>query len=281
MKNVPRDLKIRPDPGFHELHSSAIGFGSKVAVVDSGCARISKVRRKVATFQDFTVIQGSCEDQTEIQHGTTVISLIARYAPGATLLCAKAAADVRGINSIAVIKAMEWSWAQGANVINLSLGFPITGCLDGQCLLCKMVADLSDQGVVVIAAAGNNDDGKGLISCPGVSEHALTVGAVDTDAKPASYSVGAVPGRAKPDVMAPGTVFFDDGRRIEGTSFAAPVVTAAVAILGSQVGYRTAVNILKRTARRLDGEGFPTGYGIIDLHSAWEVAMSDGATGSS
>lgn len=75
------------------------------------------------------------------------------------LLCAKAAADVRGINSGAVIKAMEWSWALGANVINLSLGFPITGCLDGQSLLCKMVADLSDQGVVVIVAAGHNDHG--------------------------------------------------------------------------------------------------------------------------
>ena len=238
-------LKIPKD--FRRLLT---GLGSSVAVVDAGFN--PSVRGRGGQFFDFTNPRGTALDETSTQHGTTVMATIHRYSPGAVLHGAKVGGSDNALNSILTMRPLEWCRNQNVDVVNLSLGFPMTGCLHGNCLLCDLVNALVDGGVVVVVAAGNLASGvKGgrTIRCPGIAERALTVGALDeSGARFAPYSVDTVPGRAKPDVLAPGTVISGDGTRHEGTSFAAPLVTAMVANLCPCIGFQQAADLVRQTA---------------------------------
>lgn len=278
---VPRNLWLLPNPGFDALHYAGfLGFGSRIGIIDTGCKLGSTVRRGIQDqfIKDFTSPTGRCED--EVGHGTVVASVIKRYAPGAQLVVAKVGIDISAANSLRVVKALEWVYECGINVVNLSLGFPIGSCLRGTCPLCQMIEGVAKKGIVPVVAAGNRDKTP-TICCPGISEYSLTIGAVNTEGQIAEYSVKSVGGRAKPDLVASGTVHFADGAVHVGTSFAAPAVSAAIAVIGSRIGYTAATRLLKQTARSIPGDSdHPTGHGLIDLKRAGEVATSAGATDS-
>lgn len=284
-----------PDPGFRVLHRNGLfGLGVKVAVIDSGIAIGSMVRRAMRepNLRDFVEPGGKCDDP--FGHGTTVASVVKRYAPGVELVAAKIGAEADALNSARLVQALDWAYHQGAHVVNLSIGFPVTrACYEGKCAVCRTVNALADRGVIVVAAAGNKQDTlhghkmKALqhIRCPSCADGVVAVGAINHLGEIADYSVKAIPGRSKPDLLAPGTVRFQNGQEDQtGTSFAAPVVAAAVAALGPQIGFLRAVEILKQTAHQIDGRGYPTGYGVIDLERAWEVVagagIASGAEGS-
>lgn len=158
-----------------------LGSGSRVAVIDTGrCADRPMMRRP-----DFTVPGGQAWDLTPNRHGSTVMALIRRYAPMATVLGAKVASEASSVNSYLTMRALEWCWKAGANIVNLSMGFPIDGCLDGSCLLCHLVAHVTGRGVVVVAAGRQSprDRGGMTIRCPAISEYAFTVGAIRRDGR--------------------------------------------------------------------------------------------------
>lgn len=148
--------------------------------------------------------------------------------------------------------AMEWAAAEGADVVNLSLGGPDSPGVDP---LEAMVDKLSaEKGILFAVAAGNDGEGgDSTLGSPGSADAALTVGAVDKDDKLAPFSsigprVGD--GAIKPDVTAPGVAITAaaapgsalDTRpgtphpapgylTIDGTSMATPHVAGAAAIL--------------------------------------------------
>ncbi len=221
---------------------------------------------------------GSCEDETPIEHGTTVAHIVLRYARATRLLVAKAG-DGQRPYSDKVIEAITWAVDSGANIINLSSGFPFNGCTDGTCPVCTTIADVSAMGIIVVVAAGNKPPGLpegdpgNLIACPALARGALCVGAVGPDGGVPDYSTLGRPGVAKPDLLAPGMVTFRSGKApLEGTSFAAPVVSAALAVLGPTLGYSGAVALLQESARPMSHSPYPTGHGMIDLENALEVA---------
>jgi subtilisin family serine protease len=79
----------------------------------------------------------------------------------------------------------------------------------GDCPVCKLIGKISEQGIVVCAAAGNLDSLRTIV-CPGRSSEAITVGAChkfDASTYGIHYKSAGGPtpdGRAKPDVVAPG-----------------------------------------------------------------------------
>ena len=79
-------------------------------------------------------------------------------------------------NASGIIKAMERAWKLGAKVINMSLGGPLQGTVEED-PLCRVIEQLTQEGILCIVSAGNEGPDEWTIGSPGVSPYALTVGA--------------------------------------------------------------------------------------------------------
>ncbi|MGC4925126.1 S8 family peptidase [Streptomyces sp. DT117] len=228
------------------------GTGTKIAVVDTGIdATHPDLAGRVVAERNFS---GSPDAKDRVGHGTHVASTAAgtgakdaRFkgvAPGAQLINAKVLDDRGAGDDSGVIAGVDWAVAQGADVINMSLGGPDTPGIDP--LEAQVNKVSAEKGVLFAIAAGNNGPGLGTIASPGSADAALTVGAVDDGDAMADFS-GVGPrtgdGAVKPDLTAPGvgiTAAAATGTggqnppgyaTLDGTSMATPHVAGAAAIL--------------------------------------------------
>jgi serine protease len=223
-------------------------------------------------------------------HGTLVAGVIAAatdrgvggagvsgVAPEARLMPIRVL-DERGNGGISdVDRGIRWAVDHGAHVVNLSLetATPLPGDLLASGLD-DAVRYAWDRGVVVVAAAGNSGT---PFTDYRSSTPVLLVGATDRDDRRASFSDG---GRSDM-VMAPGVDIVstacrgacgpdaDAGYgRASGTSFAAPHVAGAIAVLRSAgMTPSEAVAELRATAVPVSGGTLVrTGHGRIDLAAA-------------
>ncbi|MFF8398287.1 S8 family serine peptidase [Streptomyces sp. NPDC016172] len=237
------------------------GKGTKIAVLDTGVdATHDDLKGQVVGAKNFTT---SPDAGDKVGHGTHVASIAAgtgkksggKYkgvAPGAKILNGKVLDDGGFGSDSEILAGMEWAAAEGADVINMSLGGGDTPAIDP---LEAAVNKLSDEkGVLFAIAAGNEGDfGEQTIGSPGSAAAALTVGAVDDKDKLADFSSRGpgMDGALKPDVTAPGvdiTAASAPGNQIaqevgekpagymsiSGTSMATPHVAGAAAILKQQ-----------------------------------------------
>ena len=188
---------------------------------------------------------------------------IAGMAPSAELLVAKVVNGDDLIDVEAEVKAIHWAVENGARVINMSLGgFRDPRDPDRDAfspLEAAAIGWAHGKGVVIVAAVGNSDEVPPtpwpFASYPAALPHVLGVSALGRDG-----SVPAFSNRDKiyNDITAPGQAIvstfpldltagakecvdqgystcanddFADFRKGEGTSFAAPQVSAAAAVL--------------------------------------------------
>ncbi|GGW89275.1 hypothetical protein GCM10010383_18270 [Streptomyces lomondensis] len=237
------------------------GKGVKIAVLDTGVdATHDDLKGQVVGAKNFTT---SPDATDKVGHGTHVASIAAgtgkksggKYkgvAPGAKVLNGKVLDDSGFGSDSEILAGMEWAAAEGADVINMSLGGGDTPAIDP---LEAAVNKLSEEkGVLFAIAAGNEGDfGDQTIGSPGSAAAALTVGAVDDKDVLADFSSRGpgMDGALKPDVTAPGvdiTAASAPGNQIadevgekpagymtiSGTSMATPHVAGAAAILKQQ-----------------------------------------------
>jgi serine protease AprX len=216
------------------------GSGIGVAVVDSGVTAwhddladpAAPDTQRVAQFVD--LVNNASDAYDDYGHGTHVAGIIAGngfdssgarsgIAPAATLLVVKAL-DSSGKGRISdVIAALDYVVAHRADfnirVINLSVAAGVYESYYSDPLT-RAAKRAVDQGIVVVAAAGNagrNQNGApqyGGITAPGNAPWVLTVGASstmgtidrsdDTMAAFSSRGPTAVDRLAKPDLVAPG-----------------------------------------------------------------------------
>ncbi|MFC3450189.1 S8 family peptidase [Amycolatopsis speibonae] len=230
--------------------SGFTGRNVKVAVLDTGVdAGHPDLAGKIVAAKDFS---GGGDPTDRHGHGTHVASTILGsgaasagrlkgVAPDAGLLAGKVLGDDGSGGWSEIISGMEWAVAEGAKVINLSLGGE-----DGEDVdpLEDAVNRLTEEhGVLFVIAAGNDGErGAGTVGSPGSADAALTVGAVDRADAPASFS-GKGPRRGdnavKPEITAPGVeiVAAKAGggyQPMSGTSMATPHVAGAAALLAQQ-----------------------------------------------
>lgn len=236
------------------------GKGVRIAVLDTGAdATHPDLKGQILASKNFS---GTPDLKDHFGHGTHVSSIAAgtgaksggRFkgvAPDAKLLEGKVLDDDGFGDDSGILAGMEWAVAQGADVINLSLGGTDTPGIDP---LEAAVNKLSADSGVLFAIASGNEGGAGTVGSPGSADAALTVGAVDGKDVLADFSsrgprVGD--NAIKPDVTAPGvdiTAAASPGSVIDkevgqnpagyltisGTSMATPHVAGAAALLKQQ-----------------------------------------------
>ncbi|MFF8955446.1 S8 family serine peptidase [Streptomyces sp. NPDC014894] len=234
------------------------GKGVTIAVLDTGVDKNHPdLKGRVVGERNFT---DSPDAKDRNGHGTHVASTAAGtgarsggkhrgVAPGARILNAKVLGDSAGGEDSGIIAGMDWAVAQGAQIVNMSLGSPDRPGVDP---LEAAVNKLSkEKGVLFAVAAGNHGSVNGPLGSPGTADAALTVGAVDDAGRMAYFSSrGPRPGDhgMKPDLTAPGvdiTAALAPGSAtaqrnaerpagyvaISGTSMATPHVAGAAALL--------------------------------------------------
>lgn len=208
---------------------SGRGTGPLIGMIDGG------VGRSPALASASIEQRGFAGPAQATGHGTAVASLMvgsdgrfAGAARGASLLVG----DVYGGNPAAgsatsIVKALSWVAARRPSVINISLVGPRNALVE------RAVAIVQSRGIKVVAAVGNDGPAApplypasqaGVIAVTGVdgSNRALAEAgrAAHLDyAGPGADMAAALPGRGY--------------TRVRGTSFAAPFVTARLAIAGS------------------------------------------------
>ncbi|MFC9694067.1 S8 family serine peptidase [Kribbella sp. NPDC056951] len=232
------------------------GKGVKIAVLDTGIDPTHPdVAGRIAAAEDFSE-SGDAVDHNG--HGTHVASIAAgngaasqgKYkgvAPDATLLNGKVLDDNGNGYDSGIIAGMEWATAQGASVVNLSLG---GGPSDGTDVLSEAVNRISKQtGALFVIAAGNcYPPTPGSVSTPAAADEALAVGNLQFDGRPSSTSCHGPrkgDGALKPELSAPGTDIVaaraagtsrgepvdDNYTKLSGTSMASPHVAGTAALL--------------------------------------------------
>ncbi|WP_157237367.1 S8 family peptidase [Promicromonospora sukumoe] len=260
------DADSMPQIGAPEAWDAGFtGEGVTVAVLDSGIdATHPDLDEVVVGERDFT---GKGDATDGAGHGTHVASILAGsgdasdgvnqgVAPDADLLVGKVLDDEGNGELSGVIEGMEWAAAEGADVVNLSLGSLFFDVPSPDAVA---VDELSAQfGTLFVVAAGNDGEfGLGTVGSPGIAASALTVGAVDDDDAVTWYSSrgGVEPGLLKPDVVAPG-----DGivaARATGTTVGDPVDDLHVALSGTSMAtphVAGAAAVLKQARPDLDGQ---------------------------
>ncbi|CAL9568201.1 hypothetical protein SUDANB95_04738 [Actinosynnema sp. ALI-1.44] len=253
------------------------GAGTTVAVLDTGIDQSHPDLQDAVTNAHNFTDSDTADDR--VGHGTHVASTITGgstayrgVAPDAKLLNAKVLDD-RGYGQDSwIIAGMEWAAANGADVVNMSLGSPMPS--DGTDPLSQAVNRITaEHDTLFVIAAGNSG---GLIGSPGAADAALTVGSVDkSDELAATSSRGRVDGVIKPDITAPGveiTAAKAGGGYVahSGTSMAAPHVAGAAAVLaGKHPDWRPEQlkAALMGTAEP-NGGTFEQGAGRVDLGTA-------------
>ncbi len=283
------------------------GQGVRIALLDNGFnytghRALEQVR--ILAERDFVNGDGVVSDQegqpvtgdetrsSQNIHGTQVLALLAGRDPGrftgaapeAEYLLAKVEdnGSEDPVEEDRWIAGLEWADSLGARIVNSSLGYNIwddgSGYtyqdLDGATALVSRAAQLAaEQGMVVVAAAGNEGDQSWrYVTAPADAPGVIAVGAVDLAGEIAGFSSRGptADGRIKPDVVAPGVgVATIDARggeylRLNGTSFAAPLVSGACALLRQlHPSWDPAelAQALRQTATDLGEAGPDTAYG--------------------
>ena len=274
------------------------GAGAKVAVLDTGVDETHPdLADAVVGARDFTD-SGSTDDR--FGHGTHVAATVTgdgKYkgvAPDAAVLNGKVLDDFGGGTESGIIAGMEWAAAEGADVVNMSLGsfFPSDG-QDPMSLAVNRIT--ADTGALFVVSAGNSGPSEQSIGSPAAADAALTVGAVDrSDALAEFSSRGPRPknGAIKPDITAPGVDIVaakaangvigdpvgDKHVALSGTSMAAPHVAGAAAIVAAQHPDWTAERIkaaLMASAKpNPELSVFEQGAGRVDVARATTQAVT-------
>lgn len=269
-------------------HATATGTGAIVAVIDSGVlATHEDLTGRLLPGRDF--VQDDNTPQDGNGHGTHVTGIavatkdndrgVSSTAPGATVLPLRVLDDDGAGNTDDVAAAIDHAVAQGAQIVNLSLGsdVPLIGA-GGEENLNRALGRAADAGLVIVAAAGNN--GVPICEQPAITGRLLCVGSVDKRRVRSVFS--SFPGTA--GVMAPGgsgapvvgedvLSTYNNGRyeEIAGTSQAAPHVAGVAALLVS-LGLRGQQVVERIRATATDaGQAGPDseyGAGIVNARAA-------------
>ncbi|WP_116948535.1 S8 family serine peptidase [Jiangella endophytica] len=274
------------------------GDGVTVAVLDTGIdSTHPDLAGKVVAEANFSASDSTTD---RFGHGTHVASIVAGtgaasdgqrrgIAYEADLINVKVLDDGGSGPMSEVIAGMEWAVANGADVVNLSLGVR-GGYTDGTDPASQAVDRLSaESDALFVIAAGNDGPRDGTVTTPGAATSALTVGAVDKqDALAGFSSRGPRAGdfALKPDVTAPGvgiiaaraanavigTPVGDDYLALDGTSMATPHVAGAAALLLQQrpdwAGPDLKAALASTSSPGADLTVYEQGAGRIDLARA-------------
>ena len=279
------------------------GTGVRIAILDAGFNTLNPAFAGVTVTAQYdfvfgdSVVRNQPNDSLLLDpqfHGTAVWSLFAGnvsgrlvgIARGASYLLAKTE-DVRSETRIEednYVAALEWADSIGVDIVSSSLGyfafdngFSYTPSqLNGDVAVTSVAAEsASAHGILVVTAAGNGGPGFRTLVTPGDAKSVITAGAEDSLGLIASFSSRGptADGRLKPDLTAPGVaVCTVTGTgtmgRLNGTSFATPILAASAALVKEAqptLGPLALRSALRRYAANAAGPDSTRGWGRPDV----------------
>ena len=286
----------------------ATGAGVTVAVLDSGVdASHPDLAGQVLPGADF--VDGSSDGRHDyVGHGTTVAGLIAGrndddagvvgIAPQAKILPVRVLdSDNKYDDATVVANGLRWAVDHGARVANISLGGSVRSDA-----LAAALEYAADHDVVVIACTGNVTSNAastevwyparevGVVAVAGLAGGesggapaggGTAGGAGGTGGASGALWSGSLTGRQT--VLAAPAVDLIGARpggywRVQGTSFAAPLVTAAATLVRSRWPGMDAANVVNRLIRTAKDLGAPGrddryGFGEVDPVAALTASV--------
>lgn len=264
-----------------------------VCFLDTGIADHPDFKGRIQVFTDF--IAGKKNPYDDNGHGTHVAGILCgagsvsggKYkgvAPDCRIIAVKVLDRFGNGNKEDVLRAFQWILQNyrkfRIRIVNISVGTVYKTRCDHHILI-QGVEELWDQGLVVVAAAGNQGPKPGSITAPGSSRKVITVGSSD-------MLVGntAVSGRGptfecvcKPDLVAPGNHITScmpgGGYGIKsGTSMSTPLVSGAIARMLEKDPLLTNVEIKMMLRDSADDMGLPRnqqGWGKFNFKRFMEM----------
>lgn len=277
----------------------------RVAVIDSGIDSQEEDLKNVLNQQDSAQIvkrngkicaESLVRDGSPNGHGTHVSGILAAEANnGAGIAGAGSAIDNSSIELIVVdifetdrsrdttvahlIAGLKYAKEQGVKAVNLSLGVNIAikkwsdDDVQALNLVCQ---ELYDAGITIVCAAGNdnyNDNGAVQVIPADFDNTIGVISLGNNDSRVNDSNYGE-----RKDVAAPGLNIYStlpNGKYgvLSGTSMAAPMVTAVVAMMYSanpNLSPDEVKQVLQNTATDLGpaGKDQETGYGIVNARKA-------------
>ena len=253
------------------------GEGVVVGLIDTGVDLTHPELKHINVVAWRDLVNRKSEPYDDDGHGTAMAGIIAGKTYGiaqdVSFVVVKAIDVMSGASDTDMVNAIRFCINEGADIISMSLGrwelrLEDVGGPWQDSTMEEVCQQATDAGIFLVAAAGNdggeNDDGE--VSVPGIYDHAITVGAVNSDLKIAGFSSegdndGKVPNLwfdwdpwerddpdKKPEVVAPGEKIVAPGLdsnlehkyyEFDGTSLAVPFVTGGLAlILGDLTEYQ-------------------------------------------
>ena len=276
--------------------SSLTGKGLTVAFIDTGIYEHPDFvvgEKRIIFFKDFINNKEKCYDDNG--HGTFVSGVcsgngamsggkFSGIAPQSNIISLKALNGLGEASADKILDAMEWVFNNykkyNIRVVCMSFGSEPLGYNDP---IMAGAEALWQEGIVVVAAAGNSGPEFQTIKSPGVSSKIITVGGfndnrIDLDNFDEHFfevaefsSRGPAFKRFKPDLVAPSVDIVSCGRdkpytTLSGTSVATPMIAGCALLLLEKEPYLSP-NEVKRTLlgnchaicynKNLEGYGYP------------------------
>ncbi len=296
----PSNSTIDPKYDFENIldtvngkNHSYTGNNVRVGILDGSVIRTSN-----SGFYGRSVIRRD-SDTTSI-HGTNVANVAVGnggIAPNSIIYSSTASGDDGSLIGVNNINQLQWFVDRGVSVINMSLGLyynyysstpeivnPINRAFDQY---------IYENFITLVAASGNIP--YAYIGAPGLSNNIITVGSTNEKGISMSdFSTYGVPYNiAKPNLVAPGEMKIPYGipwddqfdeltnktRPYTGTSFAAPMVTGAIALafeakpilqlypeaVNALLTSTANINKLTHTKEEYAGYDNKAGAGVLDI----------------
>lgn len=274
------------------------GNGVTVAVIDTGINEsldFCSFKNRILCFKDF--VNKKIEPYDDNGHGTFVAGVLCGngflsgkkfcgVAPNCNIIMCKALDSNGETGALTILEAMQWIYdhKEEYNIKVVCMSFGSQPLQNGDPLMLG-AESLWNEGIVVVAAAGNSGPDQCTIKSPGVSGKIITVGALDdcrdtekidiNKFKVADFSSrGPAFKFYKPDCIACGVDIIsccnnndEFYTNMSGTSVATPIVAGCCALLLEKypnLSPMSVKNKILKSCHKLTNDRNADGFGYLD-----------------